>query len=191
MFFGLFRRSANQAVIERLYTVLVAASRQPALFTGLGMADTFEGRFESLTLHAALVLRALNALPAPGPDLAQDLVDAIFRHFDRTLREMGVGDTVVPKRMKALAGAFLGRSAAYDEALREGHERLAQALSRNILYPAKDESGAGPADGALEALTRYAEAVAAGLSGLPAQIFIDGAVPFPDPAAFMPEELVS
>ena len=79
MFFGLFRRSANRAVIERLHAVLVAASRQPALFTGLGMTDTFEGRFESLTLHAALVLRALNALPAPGPDLAQDLVDSIFR----------------------------------------------------------------------------------------------------------------
>ncbi|MDR3463116.1 MAG: ubiquinol-cytochrome C chaperone family protein [Beijerinckiaceae bacterium] len=189
MFFGLFRRSANRVVIERLYTVLVAASRQPALFTGLGMADTFEGRFESLTLHAALVLRALNALPAPGPDLAQDLVDAIFRHFDHTLREMGVGDTAVPKRMKTLAGAFLGRSAAYDEALREGPEHLAPALSRNILHAAKDDSGA--ANAALIALTAYAGAVAAGLKNLSVQNFIDGAVPFPDPATFMPKELAS
>ena len=102
---------------------------------------------------------------------------------------MGVGDTVVPKRMKVLAAAFLGRSAAYDEALRAGRERLAQALSRNILHSVKDESGVCAGDSALAALTGYAGAVAAGLSGLPAQAFIDGAVPFPDPAAFAPEEL--
>ena len=194
MFFGLFRRSANETVIERLYAGIVAASRQPALFTGLGMINSFEGRFESLTLHAALVLRALNALPAPGPDLAQDLADAIFRHFDRTLREMGVGDTSVPKRMKVLAGAFMGRSAAYDEALRAGHERFAAALSRNILNASHDESDADPKAGhsarePLAALTRYAESIATGLNGLSVQIFIDGTVPFPDAAAFVPQEL--
>ena len=98
MIFKLFRRSANQTVIERLHAAIVAAARQPALFTALGLSDTFEGRFESLTLQAALVLRRLNALPAPGPEIAQDLIDTIFQHFDRMLREMGIGDTTVPKR---------------------------------------------------------------------------------------------
>ena len=50
--------------------------------------------------------------------MAQHLVDTVFKHFDRTLREMGVGDTTVPKRMKTMAEAFGGRSAAYDTALR-------------------------------------------------------------------------
>ena len=70
----------------------------------MGVPDTFEGRFESLTLHAALLVRRLRAAEAPGPDMAQHLVDTVFRHFDRTLREMGVGDTTVPKRMKLLLG---------------------------------------------------------------------------------------
>ena len=184
MIFKLFRRSANQTVIERLHAAIVAAARQPALFTALGLSDTFEGRFESLTLQAALVLRRLNALPAPGPEIAQDLIDTIFQHFDRMLREMGIGDTTVPKRMKGLAEAFLGRSAAYDEALRaparDGQpagDVLRQALARNVF--------AGPAsrDQAL-ALGRYVEAVVTALDALSVQDFVDGNLPCPDPAPF-------
>lgn len=185
MIFRLFRRSENRAVIESLYAELVAASRQPVLFTDLGMSDTFEGRFDGLTLHAALVLRRLNALAAPGPEMAQDLVDAVFRHFDRTLREMGVGDTTVPKRMKTLAEAFLGRSSAYDEALCEGHEALAAALKRNIF--SVDSLAAKHATRDLAALTRYVEAVAEALANAPLQAFVDGRLPIPDPALFIAE----
>ena len=182
MIFRLFRRSDNQAVIAGLYAGMVAAARQPALFTGLGMVDTFEGRFESVTLHAALVLRRLNALPLPGPEMAQDLIDAVFRHFDHTLREMGVGDTAVPKRMKRLVEAFLGRSGAYDEALRRGSDALADALARNVLAAA---DGTTPAT--LPALTRYVEAATVLLDEAPLQAFIEGRPPFPDPAQFASE----
>ncbi len=178
MIFRLFRRSKNEALIERLYADIVAASRKPALFGDLGMIDTFEGRFESLTLHAALVLRRLNGLPQPGPEMAQDLVDVVFRHFDRTFREMGVGDTTVPKKMKRLAEAFLGRSTAYDEALREGNGALARALSRNILARETDAADASTA------LTRYAEAAVAHLGAMPLEVFVAGQVSFPDPAPF-------
>lgn len=174
MILGLFRRSANRTVIQRLYEVLVTAARQPALYAQLGVPDTFEGRFESLTLHAALVLRRLQAAEAPGPDVAQDLIDTVFKHLDRTLREMGVGDTSVPKRMNKLAEAFLGRSAAYDEALRAGGGALAAAFARNV-YGGRD-------DGA--ALARYAENVAAALAAMPVQAFIDGTIAFPDAAVF-------
>ncbi len=182
MIFRLFRRSDNEAVIAGLYAGVVAAARQPALFTDLGVSDTFEGRFESVTLHAALALRRLNALPEPGPDLAQDLIDSVFRHFDHTLREMGIGDTTVPKRMKTLVEAFLGRSGAYDEALRHGSDSLAAALARNIL-PA--DGTASPA--VLRSLTRYVEAAAVLLDEAPLQVFVDGAPPFPDPSHFVPE----
>ena len=182
MIFSLFRRSSNRAVIERLYAAIVLAARQPALFTRLGMTDTFEGRFESLTLHAALVLRRLNGLAAPGPDLAQDLVDTIFRHFDRTLREMGVGDTTVPKRMKTMAEAFLGRSGAYDEALGRGHDAVSDALNRNIL------TAETPRD--LKALTGYVEAMAAALADVPLEVFVEGRPPFPDPPLFTSEAAI-
>ena len=185
MIFRLFRRSDNRAVIEGLYAAVVSASRQPVLFTSLGMSDTFEGRFDCLTLHAALVLRRLNVLEVPGPEMAQDLIDAVFRHFDRTLREMGVGDTTVPKRMKKLAEAFLGRSSAYDEALRSGEGAVAAALKRNI-FSAEGEMATDAARD-LAALTRYVLAVAAALANAPLQAFVDGRPPFPDPARFTAE----
>lgn len=173
----LFRRSRNTAVIDRLYSAIVAASRHPALYRDIHVPDSFEGRFECLSLHAILVLRRLNGLPAPGPEMAQALVDTVFKHFDRTLREMGVGDTSVPKRMKSLAEAFLGRSAAYDTAIRSGDEALAAALARNIY--AGNENGL--------VLARYVVASAAAFDEAPLQVFIDGAALFPDPAAVATE----
>ncbi len=108
----LFGRASNRRLIERLHGEIVAAARNRVLFTDFGIEDTFEGRFESVVLHAALALRRLHALPAPGPDIAQDLADALFRNFEVALREIGVGDANVPKRMKAMAEAFLGASLA-------------------------------------------------------------------------------
>lgn len=171
MILGLFRRSSSEAVVQRLYAALVAASRQPSLYAYLGVPDTFEGRFESLTLHAALLVRRLQACAAPGPQLAQDLTDTVFAHFDRTLREMGVGDTTVPKRMRTLAEAFLGRSRAYEEALRGGDEELAATLARNVA--ASDTPG----------LARYVAASVDALARQPLQGFIDGELPFPDASA--------
>ena len=172
MLFGLFNRSASKAVIERLYAAIVVGSRQRELYVALGVPDTLEGRFESLTLHAVLVVRQLRSLEAPGPEMAQELVDTVFRHFDQTMREMGVGDTSVPKRMKTFAEAFLGRSNAYDDALSRGHEALTLSLHRNVY--------AGSRDG--EDLARYVDACVAMLAHQPLQAFIDGAVTFPDPA---------
>ncbi|MCX8256076.1 Ubiquinol-cytochrome c chaperone [Beijerinckiaceae bacterium RH AL1] len=171
MILGLFRRSSSEAVVQRLYAALVAASRQPSLYADLGVPDTFEGRFESLTLHAALLVRRLQACAAPGPQLAQDLTDTVFAHFDRTLREMGVGDTTVPKRMRTLAEAFLGRSRAYEEALRGGDEELAATLARNVA--ARDTPG----------LARYVAASVEALARQPLQGFIDGELPFPNASA--------
>ena len=173
----LFRRNANAGVIDRLYAATVVNSRHEALYRVLEIPDTFEGRFESVSLHAILVLRRLQSCAAPGPDMAQDLVDTVFRHFDRTLREMGVGDTTVPKRMKVLAEAFLGRSAAYDAALRAGEPALAAALARNVYSGRRDAA----------ALARYVAASAAALDEAPLQLFIDGTVPSVDPAAFATE----
>ena len=171
MIFGLFRRASSEAVVSRLYAALVAASRSASLYADLGVPDTFEGRFESLTLHAALVVRRLQACEAPGPALAQEIVDTIFAHFDRTLREMGVGDTTVPKRMRTMVEAFLGRASAYAEALAEGGPALVAALARN--------TGAIDAAG----LARYVAASETALARQPLQGFVDGALPFPDPAA--------
>lgn len=172
MILGLFRRSTNTLVVDRLYRAIVAAARRPALYADLAVPDTFEGRFECLTLHAALVLRRLKDAPAPGPDMAQDLTDSVFVHLDRMLREMGVGDTSVPKRMKVMAEAFGGRCAAYEDAFRS--DTLARALARNVY--------AGCHDGV--ALSRYVSTCANRLDDTPLHVFAEGTLPFPDPAAY-------
>jgi cytochrome b pre-mRNA-processing protein 3 len=142
MIFGLFRGRHNARLIERLHDAIVAAARAPVLFTDYGLADDLDGRFESITLHAVLLLRRLRQVPPPGPDIAQDLADAIFRHFDRGLREAGVSDIAVPRRMRDLAEAFLGRAKVYNDALDmggpAGQAALAAALARNVFGGAGD-----------------------------------------------------
>lgn len=172
-----FRGTGNDAIVDRLYRAIVQASRHEALYRDHAVPDTLDGRFESLVLHAVLVLRRLGACAPPGPDVAQHLVDTIFKHFDRAMREMGVGDTAVPKRMKTMAEAFLGRSSAYEATLRAGPDALAKALARNVYSGSRDGAG----------LARYMAANAAALNQTPLQSFIDGAVPFVDPAAFATE----
>ena len=137
MIFNLFRRASSHGIVENLYAEIVAAARRPAFFMPpVSVSDTFEGRFEVLALHATSILRHLSTLPAPAPALAQDLADRIFLGFDAAMREMGVGDLTVPKRMKALAEDFGGRSAAYAAAL-DGREPLAATVARNV-YGASD-----------------------------------------------------
>jgi cytochrome b pre-mRNA-processing protein 3 len=169
----LFGRATNQTMIDRLHAEIVAAARDPAFFTSYAVADTFEGRFEILTIHAWLVLRRLGSLPPPAPEIAQDLTDTLFRHFDIALREMGIGDTSVPKRMRRLVEAFLGRCGAYDAALQGGSPALLAALARNVYAGAGDPSR----------LAQYVELADAALAGTPILAFSRGGVPFPAPSS--------
>jgi cytochrome b pre-mRNA-processing protein 3 len=135
MILSLFKKSRAEPSVERVYAAIVAASRQPALYGAMGVPDTVMGRFESLGLHLALVLRRLKALPAPADALAQELVDRFFDGLDSALREIGIGDVSVPKKVKKLGQAFYGRLGAYDSALlpEAGADDLEQALARNVL----------------------------------------------------------
>jgi cytochrome b pre-mRNA-processing protein 3 len=133
MILRLFSTNPNQTLIDALYARIVAVARDPRLFETYRIADTLEGRFESLSLFLILMVRQLQSRPAPGPDLAQDMTDRFFAEIDSTLRETGVGDVTLPKRINRLAEHYLGRANVYGEALREqDSEKLASALARNI-----------------------------------------------------------
>jgi|SRR5579875_414663 cytochrome b pre-mRNA-processing protein 3 len=175
MIFQFFRRRSNQDLINRLRGKIVAAARDPVLFADYGIEDSLEGRFEALALHAALVLRQLNRMEPPAPEMAQELTDSIFRSFDDALREMGVGDISIPRRMRSLAGAFLGRAAAYDRALKGGTPELAAALARNVY-----EGRRNP-----DRLACYVKAASMALADTPVEVFMSGKVPFPKPSAFL------
>jgi cytochrome b pre-mRNA-processing protein 3 len=126
MVFSLFRRSGPPPSVERVYGDIVAAARRPVLYQRMGVPDTVMGRFEVLGLHMALVLLRLRQLPSPADQLAQELVDRFFADLDSALRQIGIGDVSVPKKIKKLAQAFYGRAQAAADALE-------QALARNVL----------------------------------------------------------
>jgi cytochrome b pre-mRNA-processing protein 3 len=136
MFSRLFGRgkSGNRDVVDALYGEIVAAARQPAFYAEWGVPDTPLGRYEMLSAQLFLVLRRLGTSTTPAArQLAQDLTDEFFKDIDHSIRELGVGDMGVPKRMKKLARMFYGRVAAYDAAVAAGDESaLAEALRRNV-----------------------------------------------------------
>ncbi|MBC7770597.1 MAG: ubiquinol-cytochrome C chaperone [Phycisphaerales bacterium] len=110
---------------------VTAVSRNPAFFGQGRVPDTLEGRFEVMTLNAALALMRLQAEPDLRP-LAQAFTDQLFRQFDSGLRETGVSDTAVPKRMHKLASSFYGRLGAYSASIEAADvPALADAISRN------------------------------------------------------------
>lgn len=173
-----FRRDNTRSrAIEALHVRINAGARVPALYLDLGVPDTVEGRFEALCLHVVLVLRALRRLPAPAADVAQDLVNSVFEQLDSSLRELGVGDMGVSKRMKKLAQAFYGRAAAYDAALDAGDvDGLSVTLARNVL--AREDAGSA------RGLAAYVAAADAGLAGTDLDALLATGPLLPDPAAF-------
>lgn len=135
MFERIFRRTrrADRLLANRLYEQIVAAARQPVFFSDLGVPDTPLGRFEMLSIHMILFLRQVRNDKSLAP-VAQQITDEFFLDLDDALRELGIGDIGVPKRMKKLARMFYGRAVAYGEAIDAGDDSaLGEALARNIM----------------------------------------------------------
>lgn len=159
-FLGFLRRGRHERAGFTLYGAAVAAARDPWLYTVLGVPDTLDGRFDMVGLHAFLLIQRVKREPAPGPALAQAVFDAMFSDMDINLREMGVGDLAVGKRVKAMWEAFHGRANAYASAMTAGDSAaLRAALERNVWH------GAEMPDGAAATLARLTLAQAACLDG--------------------------
>lgn len=131
-----FRRDATADRAAEIYVAVVNQARRPEFYGPGGVADTVDGRFELILLHTAMVIRRLNAAGDDGKVLAQALFDALFGDMDRNLREMGIADIRVGRRVKNLATAFYGRARAYEEGIAGGAAPLAEALARNLQLPA-------------------------------------------------------
>ena len=126
---NVFRKSAGRRKhAESLCSALMTSARAPEFFGFFGVADTIDGRFDLVTLHAWLVLKRLEEQGAR--DLAQDVTDQLFIGFDEALRDLGVGDLGIGPRMKKFANAFYGRLQAYSAAANESE--LADAMLRNV-----------------------------------------------------------
>lgn len=171
-FFGLFRSRRHERAGYALYTVAVQTARDPAFYAGLGVPDTLDGRFDMIGLHVSLLMDRLRRAPSPGPELAQAVFDAMFSDMDFNLREMGVSDMSVGKRVKVMWEALNGRAQAYAAALEAGNEdAMTQAVARNVWR------GAEP-DANVRALARQAMAQAAHLAAQPLTELAAGRVTF-------------
>lgn len=126
-------RDANTEIVDAIYAQIVAAARQPVFYADWDVPDTPLGRFEMVSLHMFLFLHRTGGEKGPLADLAQELTDEFFKDIDHSLRELGIGDMGVPKRMKKLAKMFYGRAQSYARAVEAGDlDALADALGRNI-----------------------------------------------------------
>jgi cytochrome b pre-mRNA-processing protein 3 len=129
---NLFRRKPAATIVS-LYGAIVAQARQSTFYAELGVPDTIEGRFDMIVLHLALVIRRLRASGPAAQEPIQNLFDHFCRDMDHNLREMGVGDLTVPRKMRKFGEAFYGRAGAYDRALDAVDlASLAAALNRNV-----------------------------------------------------------
>src|SRR5947199_7802993 len=160
------------ATIEAIYGMSVAQARRPEFYLRFGVPDTVNGRFDMVVLHLWLILGRLRA--AGGVTESQQLFDRFCNDMDANLREMGVGDLAVPKRMKKFGEAFYGRSGAYDAAIIAGEGELRAALARNVL--------ASDSPDAASQLAGYVTGALAELATIEQAPLIAGDWRFPNPA---------
>ena len=155
---NLFKPRPGARIGDHLYALAVEQARNVAFYTRLGVADRIDARFELYTLHVLLlVLRLRDENTEQGRDAGQALFDVYVSALDHALREEGVGDVSVGKKMRKLGEALYGRMNAYETPLRDTDTAaLTQALARNVYAEPEAEQA--------EALARYAIAVRAGLA---------------------------
>lgn len=152
---ALRRQNDTERAGGRVYAAAVAAARDPYWYATLGVPDTLDGRFDLIAVHAFLLVHRVRSEPA----LAQAVFDAMFADMDSNLREIGVGDLSVGKRVRSMWEAFHGRSKVYAAALDAGDgEALAAALARNVW---RGNAPEGAAEALAERMLRQAAHLAA------------------------------
>jgi cytochrome b pre-mRNA-processing protein 3 len=154
---------------KRLYEAIVAAARHVRFYEDMEVADTIDGRFEMIVLHLFLVL---NRLKGEGvEELRQNLTDEFFSDMDRSLRELGVSDVAVGKKVRKIAESYYGRVTAYDKALSASPHILEEAISRNI-YPD------GAPEESIRAMTGYFSDAAKNLDAISLEQILLGELRF-------------
>lgn len=151
---------------DRLYAHAVAQARDPRFYAELGVADRIDARFELYVLHVQLLILRLQEHGEEGRELAQRLFDVFVSALDNDLRELGVGDLSVAKKMRKLSEQVYGRMSAYEPGLKgEAGGELGAALARNV---APETATAG------EALASYALAARDALAAQELGSLIEG-----------------
>lgn len=175
MFSRLFGRGqSDEDTAPSLYGVIVASARMPAFYADIGVPDTVNGRFEMVLLHMALVMRRLSSGGETARETGQKVFDLFCRDMDNALRDLGVSDLKVPKRMRQLGEAYYGRAAAYEPGLGAGNsDVLAEAIARTVFSDENAPNGA-------QTLAKYTIEAAGRLAAQHESEIISARPDFPD-----------
>ncbi len=168
--------SAERKTAMSLHAAVVTAARQPVLYAKGGIPDTPEGRLESIALHAFLLFRRMSG--RTGWDgVGGALSDEIVADLDRSLREMGVGDMSIGKKVKKLARTFFGRFDAFWGAVNgaDGADDIQGALRKSVYLDADNIDQAR-----LDAMVSYFDGQSVHLFNVSESDVLGGRVKFAD-----------
>ncbi len=174
------RKSDTTRIAGKIYGSIVASARQPTFYASWGVPDTREGRFEMLALHVALVMHRLGRAGASGADLGRSLGEVFMTDMDDNMREIGISDLTVPKKVKRAAAALYDRHRDYGAALgsatpsTEGLKTAIEAAFGPVV---------GSVAGALDssAIAHYMERLHGGLAVTSDADCLAGTLPLPWP----------
>ena len=116
-----------------LYAAVVEQARKPVFYTAMKVPDTVDGRFDMIVLHLFLILNRFPREDRQDPVL-RAMLEEHFADMDNSLREIGVGDLSVPKKIHRMIDALYGRFETYEKALTgpTPEAEMAGALARNV-----------------------------------------------------------
>lgn len=172
---SLFQEAEPARNARKLYRAAVEQARRPAFYARHGVPDSVDGRFDMIALHVFLLLHRLKRDGRAQGAVGQALFDLMFADMDASLREMGVGDLSVGRKVREMAEGFYGRVAAYEAGLAGANDALEQALRRNLY------GTAAPTAAQVAALAAYVRRQAAALARAPAEALLAGAAAFAAP----------
>lgn len=124
-----------------MYQKTMQHARNTAFYGPQKFGDTYDGRMEVLCMHLAIFLYHLRKFDENGKKLSQALYDVMIADFDIALREEGLSDTGVSRRIKPMAKMFFERAKVYAEILEAPaphKEALGVQLGAYILTTHKD-----------------------------------------------------
>ncbi|MDJ0612178.1 MAG: ubiquinol-cytochrome C chaperone family protein [Rhizobiaceae bacterium] len=168
----LFKKSKSETIPQQLYGSLMAQAREPFLYADFGVPDSVMGRFDMLALHVYLFARRLRSVDSEvSIALSQDVFDLFVADVERALRELGIGDTTVPKRKKKMVRSFYGQIEDFDKPLEEGDSAvLSERVNTRYLAESQNPDA--------EALANYMFESAKSLAEQPFENMLKGNLAF-------------
>ena len=169
-----FRKSASNGIPHQIYGGLMAQARNPVFYRELGIPDTVMGRFDMLAMHTYLFSRRLKLEEKQGvAALGQEVFDLFVADIERALRELGIGDTTVPKRKKKLVHSFYAQIDEFDPLLAPPDRDQLRDRVNDRYLEGKGKDTAGK-------LSDYMIGVTEHLAQLPADDILRGEVSWPN-----------